>query len=88
MVTGERRHGFFRNAFDWFLHLLSELVREEMHQQRNIFGPLAQGRHVDGKHIEAIIKIAAELLFSYQFGEVTVGRSHNAYIYPKRARAA
>src|SRR2546425_7398946 len=88
MVTGERCHGLFRNALDWSLHLLSEFVGEEMHQQRNIFGTLTQRRYVNRKNIQAVVKVAAKFLFSHQFGKVTVGSGDDADIHPQSARAA
>ena len=41
VVTHQRRHRFFGNAFDLLLHLLRKTVRKEVHQQRNVFRTLA-----------------------------------------------
>src|SRR6185295_13671742 len=67
MIAGQRGHRFFRNALDSSLHLLSEFVREEMHQHWNVFGPLTQRRYVNRKNIQTIIKITAKFLFGDQF---------------------
>ena len=50
--------------------------------------PLAQGRHVDGKHVEAIIEIFAEAAFLRQLGQVPVGGRDDAHIDLHRALGA
>jgi len=47
-------------AFDSPAHSLRKLPCEMTHEQRNIFASLAQRRQQDGKHIQAIKKIAAK----------------------------
>src|SRR5258707_5941415 len=65
VIARQCGHCILRNTLDSSLHLLSELLCEEMHQHGNIFGPLTQWRYVNRKYIQTIIKIAAKLLFSH-----------------------
>jgi hypothetical protein len=59
-----------------------------LHQKRNILRTLPQGRNVDGKHIQAIVEIAAKLLLQYHSFQITMSRGHNAHVNFLRARAS
>jgi hypothetical protein len=59
-IPHQRVHDFRRDAFDAPAHPLRKLPGEMTHEQRNVFGALAQRRQQDGKHIQAIKKIAAK----------------------------
>src|SRR6266850_2130192 len=65
VIARQRGHRLLRNGLDSSLHLLSELLRKEMHQHGNIFRSLAQRRYVNRENIQAIIKVAAKFLFSH-----------------------
>src|SRR5882724_10372679 len=88
MVALKGSHRLFRNALNWSPHPLCKFVGKEVYQQRNILGSLSQRRHIYWKNIQPIEQIIAEFLFSNQFGEVRVSRSHDAHRYTKGARAA
>ena len=65
-----------------------KLLCEIPHQQRNVFGTLAQGRNSDGNHIQAVVEVASKLFFIYHFLQVAIGCGHQTDINFLRLRAA
>ena len=66
----------------------AELLHEVPDQQRNIFGPLAQRRDADGKHVEPIVQIGAELLLAHHRFQIAIGRRDQPRIGAQRPRRA
>ena len=64
----------------------AELLHEMPDQQRNVFRPLAQRRHADGKHVEPVVQVGAEFLLVHQRLQVAIGRRDQARIGAQRAR--
>ena len=58
---------------DALVHPRRELLREVLHERRNVIGPLAQRRIENRKDVEAIVEIAAELLVGDHLREIAVG---------------
>src|SRR5258707_471314 len=61
-ILDQRRNGFGRDGIDSLPHLPAVLLYEVSHEQRNVFGPLTQGRNSHWKYVETIVQIGAELL--------------------------
>ncbi len=57
-------------------------------QQRDVFAALAQVRHADGNHVEAVIEIFAEKIFGDGFVEIAIGGGDDAHIDGNFAGAA
>src|SRR5712692_6974459 len=79
--VGQQRPQRFRSempprAFIFFRVLLEE----ELHQHRNIFLALAQGREIYGDDIQAIEKVFAELAIAHKLLEVRVGSGDDAHV--------
>src|SRR5205807_5379255 len=61
------------NRFDLLLHAAGVLLGEVTHQQRNVLRTLTQRRNLNGKDVEPVIKVAAELVFRDHLFQVAVG---------------
>ena len=60
---------------------LFRAAREEVpRQQRNVLAPLAQRRHADADHVQAMVEILAEAAFAHARLEVLVGGGDDAHI--------
>ena len=81
-------HRFRSDAFKLLVHALCVSLAEVVNQKGNVFGALAQGRNGDGEDFEAVVEVAAELLVRDHFGQVPVGRGHQANIHRNGARAS
>src|SRR5437660_6841159 len=57
-------------------------------QKRNVFLALAQGRHVEGDHIEPVKKVLAKIALRNFFFQVFVGRGDEASVYGNGLLAA
>ncbi len=57
-------------------------------EQRYVFAALAQGRHLEGDDVEAVVQIAPELPFAHRLLQVPVRRRDYANVHAYRARAA
>ena len=64
----------------WRLRLNS--VQEMLHQQRDVTGPLPQGRHHDGDDVEAVVEVFPEAVFRHQRLQILVGGGDHPDIYP------
>ena len=53
---------------------LAGLAQEERAQMRNLLAPLAQGRHVEFDHLEAIVKVFAEGARTHHRLEIAIRR--------------
>src|SRR5262249_48379858 len=58
----------------------SVLGGKVLRERQNIFAPLAQRGHADGKNVQAVKEIVAEAPGLHILGQVTVGGRHNAHI--------
>src|ERR1017187_1690002 len=76
VVALERVHGGGGDGGDFAVHAAGILLHEVAHQQRDVFAALAQRRDRDGKDVEAVIKVGAELALLDHEGEVAVGGGH------------
>src|SRR5208282_2291659 len=81
-------HHGYGNRFDALLHLLGALLYKVADQQRNILPAISKGRDADGKHVQAVIEIVAELPVGDHLLEVAVGRRYKPYVDFARMRAA
>ena len=55
---------------------------------RDLLAPIAQRRHVDPDHAQAVEQVLAELSVSHALLEIGVGRGHHADVDPLRTRIA
>src|SRR5689334_19157010 len=88
MVTGQRLHRLGRNGRDPLVHAARKLLNEVANQQRDVVSPVAQGRDGDGKDVEPIVQVRAELARLDHGAQVTVGGGDQARIRADRPRAA
>ena len=51
-----------RDHFGLAVHRAREPLDEVAHQPRNVLGPLAQRRNVEGEHVEPVVKVVPEAL--------------------------
>ena len=65
-----------------------ELQQEELDQLRDLFTPLAQGRHVDFDHLQAIVEVFAEGAGAHHRVEVAIGRRDHPHVDVDGAIAA
>ncbi len=80
-VLSQRLHRFGRNRFNFLAHALGELIDEVTHQQGNVFRAVAQGRNVNRKYVQAIVKVAAKLPLKNHLFQIAMSRSHNPNVY-------
>src|ERR1700693_1265505 len=59
-----------------------------LHQERDVFGSLAQGRNENRENIQAIVKIAAKLFFQNHFFQIAMSRRHYSNVDFLRVRAS
>src|ERR1700685_4670599 len=84
-VTNQRVHGFRRDGVDLLGHVERKVLREVPDKERYIFSALAQWRNVDGKDVQSIKQIGAELLFFDHRMQITIGRGDQASVGAKGA---
>ena len=64
------------------------LLQEEVHQHWDVFAALAQGRHVNGEDVDAVVEVVAEATVLNHRAQVAVGGGDDAHVNPDGARAA
>src|ERR1700735_1049263 len=69
-IACESFHGLSRHVGDGFVKAAAELLDEISDEQRNVFRALAESGNVNGKNVEAIVKIAGESTTRYEVREV------------------
>ncbi len=77
-----------RNAGHAPFHLLAILRRKKCRQQRNIFAPLPQRRHVERHDIEAIVKIGTKGSRTRCFFQIAIGSGNQPDIEFDGTRSA
>ena len=80
--------GFRRKARDRLVLFRREAGDEMPRQRRHIFAAVAQRRHENGKHVQAVIQVFAELAFARQFGKIAVGGGDDAHVHLDRTLGA
>ena len=65
-----------------------ELVEEELHQERDVLGALAERRELDREDAEAVVEVLAERLLADGLEQVAVGRGDDPDVDLARRRAA
>jgi hypothetical protein len=68
--------------------LVAEAGEEVLGEQGHVVEPVAQRRHLDLDHVEAVIEIFAERAAADHLGEVAVGRGDDAHVDLDRLLAA
>ena len=58
------------------------------HQHGNIAGAIAQRRREDGKHLQPVIEVGAELFFRHHLGQVAIGGGNQPHVHLDRPRSA
>src|SRR5262245_37231005 len=58
------------------------------HEHRDVLAPVAERRHGNRKHVQAVEQILPELLLVDERGQVAVGRGNQACVSAKRPSAA
>jgi len=61
--------------------LATQAAQKMFAQQRDIFGPIPQGRYIQGKDQQAIIKIFAKLALIHGLFQGKIGRRDDAHIH-------
>src|SRR5271155_5482632 len=69
-VSRQRFHRIRRDYVNSLVHASSVECREMPHQSRNIFRALPQGRHLDRKYFQAIIKVVAKGPLFHHRGQI------------------
>ena len=65
----------------YFLPRLTRVAVDEIfNQKRDVFSSLAQGRHVDGKDIEAVVEVAAKRALLNKLLQVSIGGGDHAHV--------
>jgi hypothetical protein len=64
------------------------LLEEEVDEDGDVLAALAQGRHVDGEDVDAVVEVVAEAPVRDHRAQVAVGRRDDAHVYLDGARAA
>src|ERR1700686_5431820 len=59
-------HYFSGNFLDLLAHLFGECFHEVHNEEWDVLKTVSHGRHGNGKHVEPVIKITAELLLRNQ----------------------
>jgi hypothetical protein len=63
-------------------------VGEVFHQQRYVFPPLAQRRHMNREDIQPVKQVAPEATGPHVLGEVAIRRRYQSHVYTQRLVAA
>lgn len=58
----------------------AEFLEEAFGKGNNVFPPFAQGRDVDGGHVETVVEVFPEVPRLYSISEVFVGSRNNANV--------
>src|SRR5262249_13823789 len=87
-IACQSAHSFGWYGIDRLAKLPAELLDEMAYEQGNVLWAFAQRRHSDGKHIEPVVQVGAELLFAYQCFEIAIGGGDEPGVGAKRARGA
>ena len=66
----------------------SILLQEMIDQQRDVFATLAQRRHRDRNHAQAVVQVFAESIFGHLLVEIAVGGRDHAHVDGNLGRAA
>jgi hypothetical protein len=88
VATGKSFHCGCGNGFDLLLHAASICLCEIAHQEGNVLGPFPQRWNADGKHVQPVIKIAAELAIFDHSLQVAVGGRDQSNIHFLGTRTA
>src|SRR2546422_1109668 len=87
-VAQELLHHIGRNRLDAPAET-SGVVRDEVaHEKRDVLGPLAQGREIDGKDVQPVVEVGAKLSRLDQLLERPVRGGDDPDVAPDRVRAA
>jgi hypothetical protein len=84
----EQRERAWVDPADHLAGLLGIAIDEVLRQQADIRRPLAQRRHADRKHVDAVVEVAAERPRGNRRLEVAVGRGDDAHVGANRGRSA
>ncbi len=77
----QRRHGHRMDVKEFLAELVVEARRHSPHQRRNVLDALAYRRQMERHHVEAVIKVAAELAPFDRLVQVPIARDDD----PSRA---
>jgi len=83
-----RIHRVFGNALDLFAHPTSVLVGEVPDEKRNVVATFSQRRDINRKHLQAIVKVTAKLLFHDHLTEIGIRSCQQSDIDPLCASTA
>src|SRR5256885_9679715 len=81
MPRREFLHGRSGNGFDLLFHPATILLGEIADQQRDILRSLSQWRNANGKNIEPIIKVAAELAVLDHLFQIAIGGRYESHVH-------
>ena|GEM_PF-2728984 len=70
--------GIGREGEGGHVRLRGKLFAEMLQQRQLVLGLFAQGRHVHGKHRQAMVEVAAEAAFAHFLAQVAVGGGDDA----------
>src|SRR5215471_7902620 len=87
-ISGQPPHRGGWNTLDAASDSACIAADKVMHEHRDIIRALTQWRHQDGKNVESVEQIAAELALRDRLAEITVGRGNHTNINPDRGAAA
>ena len=66
-IREELLHGALADALDALAEPNHEIVEEKVHEERDVFGAIAERREMNGEDVESVVKILAEGFFLNRF---------------------
>src|SRR5215469_156968 len=84
----QRFHGLVGNLLDLLAHATGMRGDKMAHQHRNVFDTIAEGRRANGKHLQAVIEVGAELFFSNHLSQVAIGGRNQPDVHLYGTRTA
>src|SRR3569623_481325 len=79
VIVAQRNDGLRGQAHRAALFVF-EAGDEIVDQQRDVFLTLTQRRHLDGKHVESVVEVLAEVAFGNLLFEIAVGGGDDAHV--------
>jgi len=86
--VSEGVHGVGGNVLDVFVELAAKSLDEVAHEERKIFGALAQRGDLNGENVQAVVEVTAKSAFGDALGKINVGGGNDADVNALGAIAA
>ena len=80
LVLLQRGQALARNSLDSLAERCRELVDETPDQQRDVFGAIAERRHVNRKDIQPVVEVVAERAFGDELLEIAMRGGDDTHV--------